>query len=290
MQSPKPMPNVQEQVAEMPIVQVVPVQPATFQQPIAGSNGQGSNLQAMQQVFPPPSVHPGYFGGRSVFLSMAGHAPGNKFYTPGSVFEGAQTMMPNPMYGGIGMQPGFQSTQSQFGMPQANFGMAGITNQQPNMTSPGQLNSGQGTQMNLNSVSMFQSLPYDNLTPLEKPTPYKEGGKGVTFTTFTGFDDRTKALSFLQQFDKAYAGGNFTQASKSFCFTLRGGFCFSEEDVMDLTTVYGESGDTSLNEGVEVANFVLVWLWCTVLLSNVTKRGGMVFSVIVSLFLPFLLN
>ncbi|MCO5558554.1 hypothetical protein L7F22_012139 [Adiantum nelumboides] len=159
------------------VFQAVPVQPATFQQPIAGSNGQGSNLQAMQQVFPPPSVHPGYFGGGSVFHSMAGHAPGNQFYTPGTVFGGAQTMMPNPMYGGTGMQPGFQSTQGQFGMT-GKF-MAVITNQQPNMASPGQINSGQGTQMNPNSVPMFQSLPYDNLTPLEKPTPYK-GGKGVT--------------------------------------------------------------------------------------------------------------
>ncbi|KAI5083116.1 hypothetical protein GOP47_0002859 [Adiantum capillus-veneris] len=42
-----------------------------------------------------------------------------------------------------------------------------------------------------------------------------------------------------------------------FCLTLRGGFCFTDEDVMDLSTVYGESGDTTLNEGVEVANFVL---------------------------------
>ncbi|MCO5570050.1 hypothetical protein L7F22_023764 [Adiantum nelumboides] len=66
---------------------------------------QGSDLQAMQQVFPAPSVHPGYFGGGSVFQSMAGHAPGNQFYTPGIVFGGAQTMMPNPMYGGIGMLP-----------------------------------------------------------------------------------------------------------------------------------------------------------------------------------------
>ncbi|MCO5558005.1 hypothetical protein L7F22_011580 [Adiantum nelumboides] len=61
MQSPIPVPNVQEQVAETPIVQAAPVQPATFQQPIAGSNGQGSNLQAMQQVFPPPLVHPGRY-------------------------------------------------------------------------------------------------------------------------------------------------------------------------------------------------------------------------------------
>ncbi|MCO5571660.1 hypothetical protein L7F22_025407 [Adiantum nelumboides] len=121
-QSPKPMLNAQEQVAETPIFQAVPIQPATFKQPNVGSNGQGSNLQAMQQVFPPASVHPGYSGGGSVFQSMAGHAPGNQFYTPGSVFGGAQTMMPNPMYGSIGMQPGFQSTQGQFRMPQENFG------------------------------------------------------------------------------------------------------------------------------------------------------------------------
>ncbi|MCO5577639.1 hypothetical protein L7F22_031470 [Adiantum nelumboides] len=57
--------------------------------------------------------------------------------TIGTVFGGAQTMMPNPTYGSIGMQPGFQSTQGQFGMPQANFGMAGFTNQQPYMASPG---------------------------------------------------------------------------------------------------------------------------------------------------------
>ncbi|MCO5571927.1 hypothetical protein L7F22_025678 [Adiantum nelumboides] len=125
MQFPNPVHNAQEQVAGTPVLQAAPVQPATFQQPLVGSNGQGSDLQAMQQF-----------------------------------------------------------------------------------------NSGQGTQINPNSVPMFQSLPYDNLTPLEKPTPYKEGGKGVTFTTFTGFDDRKKALSFLQQFDKAYAGGNFTEASK----------------------------------------------------------------------------
>ncbi|MCO5569932.1 hypothetical protein L7F22_023646 [Adiantum nelumboides] len=181
MQSPNPVHNAQEQVAETPVLQAVPVQPATFQQPKVGPNGQGSDLQATQQVFPPPSVHPGYFGGGSVFQSMAGHAPGNQFYTPGTVFWGAQMMMPNPMYGGIGLQPGFQSTHGQFGMPQASFGMAGIANQQPYMTSLGQFDSGQGTQINPNSVPMFQSLPYGNLTPLEKPTPYKGGGKGVTF-------------------------------------------------------------------------------------------------------------
>ncbi|MCO5556315.1 hypothetical protein L7F22_009862 [Adiantum nelumboides] len=62
-------------------------------------------------------------------------------------------------------------------MPQTNFDMAGITNQQPFVASPGQFNSGQGTQMNPNSVPMFQSLPYDNLTLLEKPTPTKKVAK-----------------------------------------------------------------------------------------------------------------
>ncbi|MCO5588978.1 hypothetical protein L7F22_042942 [Adiantum nelumboides] len=75
----------------------------------------------LEQVFPPPSIHPRYFGGGSVFQNMAGHAPGNQFYRPATVFGGAQGMMPNPMYGNIGMQPRFQSTYCQFGMPQANF-------------------------------------------------------------------------------------------------------------------------------------------------------------------------
>ncbi|MCO5549206.1 hypothetical protein L7F22_002672 [Adiantum nelumboides] len=137
MQSPNPVRNAQDQVAETPVFQAAPVQPATFQQPIAGSNGQGSNLQAMQQVFPPPSVHPGYFGGGSVFQSMAGHAPGNQFIHQ-------------------------EQCKLWYGWDCKSAAIYGISK----------------------------------------------------FTTFTGFDDRKKALSFLEQFDKAYAGGNFTEASK----------------------------------------------------------------------------
>ncbi|MCO5555409.1 hypothetical protein L7F22_008955 [Adiantum nelumboides] len=84
----------------------------------------------------------------------------------------------------------------------------------PNMASTSQNPSSQGVQMNPNAVLMLLTLPYDNLTPLEKPKPYKGGGQAVTLKTLSGFDDRKKALSFLQQFDKAYAGGNFTEASK----------------------------------------------------------------------------
>ncbi|MCO5582953.1 hypothetical protein L7F22_036856 [Adiantum nelumboides] len=50
MQSPNPVHNAREQVAETPVLQAAPVQPATFQQPLVGPNGQGSDLQAMQQV------------------------------------------------------------------------------------------------------------------------------------------------------------------------------------------------------------------------------------------------
>ncbi|MCO5614199.1 hypothetical protein L7F22_068479 [Adiantum nelumboides] len=43
---------------------------------------------------------------------------------------------------------------------------------------------------------------------------YKEGGQAVKFDTFHGTHDKLKALLFLQQFDAAFAGGNFTEASK----------------------------------------------------------------------------
>lgn len=40
-----------------------------------------------------------------------------------------------------------------------------------------------------------------------------------------------------------------------FCFTARGGFCYSEEDIIELDAGYDQSLGGSLDEGVEVANF-----------------------------------
>ncbi|KAG0591700.1 hypothetical protein KC19_1G194300 [Ceratodon purpureus] len=40
-----------------------------------------------------------------------------------------------------------------------------------------------------------------------------------------------------------------------FCLTARGGFCYTEKDVIDLNTEYGEGLGGSLAEGVEVATF-----------------------------------
>ncbi|MCO5607891.1 hypothetical protein L7F22_062093 [Adiantum nelumboides] len=121
-------------------------------------------LQCVKSVLPPPIVHPGYFEGGVVFLIMAGYALGNQQqHMPGTMFE------------------------DQFGMPQGNFGMAGISNQQPTMASTSQNVSGHGVQMAPNGVSMLETLPYDNLTLLEKPKAYKEGGQAVKFKTISGF-------------------------------------------------------------------------------------------------------
>ena len=36
----------------------------------------------------------------------------------------------------------------------------------------------------------------------------------MKFESFNGESDKKKALSFIQQFDNAFSGGNFTEASK----------------------------------------------------------------------------
>lgn len=36
----------------------------------------------------------------------------------------------------------------------------------------------------------------------------------MKFETFTGLQNKLKALTFIQQFDAAYSGGNFTESSK----------------------------------------------------------------------------
>ena len=214
IETPRPLPVVQEHVAETSLPQVIPVQPVTFPSPMVDPYGQGSRFLAPQQVFPPPTLHPGYFGGGSVFQSMAGYTPGNPVYTPGTVFGGAQTFMPNPMYGNIGMQPGFQGMQGSFGMPQSTFGTAGFSNQPTPIVHTSSVVSGPGVPLPPVNVPMMQALPMDPWTAFEKPKPYKEGGAAVHFDTFRGFEDRTKALSFIQQFDAAFAGGNFTESSK----------------------------------------------------------------------------
>ncbi|MCO5576468.1 hypothetical protein L7F22_030278 [Adiantum nelumboides] len=114
------------------------------------------------------------------------------------------------MYGNIGVQPGFQCAAGSYGMPGANMGMACFAQpdaQNQNMAGRPGMNFGSG-------MPLLNAPAYENLTPKGKPKDYKEGGQAVKFDTFHGTHDKLKALLFLQQFDAAFAGGNFTEASK----------------------------------------------------------------------------
>ncbi|MCO5548230.1 hypothetical protein L7F22_001687 [Adiantum nelumboides] len=67
--------------------------------------------------------------------------------SPGTLFGGMQSMVPNPMYANIGLHPGFQGTQGQFGVSQGNLGIAGFSIPPVNMTPRHQHVTGQGVQM-----------------------------------------------------------------------------------------------------------------------------------------------
>ncbi|MCO5586257.1 hypothetical protein L7F22_040196 [Adiantum nelumboides] len=125
-----------------------------------------------------------------------------------------QGLVSNPMYANIGMQRRFWGTQGQFGVSQGNLGMVGFSIPLVNMTPRQQEVTGQGVQMAPTGVSIMQIVSFDNLESMDKPKPYEKGGQSIQFDTFNGFDERTKAFSFLEQFDKAFAGRNFTEASK----------------------------------------------------------------------------
>ncbi|MCO5602902.1 hypothetical protein L7F22_057042 [Adiantum nelumboides] len=75
-----------------------------------------------------------------------------------------------------------------------------------NMASRAGGNSGSG-------MPFLNAPTYDNLTPKGKPKDYKEGGQAVKFDIH-GTHDKLKALLFQQQFDGAFANGNFTESSK----------------------------------------------------------------------------
>ncbi|MCO5575128.1 hypothetical protein L7F22_028925 [Adiantum nelumboides] len=129
---------------------------------------------------------------------------------PDNAFGEMQVGTNNPMYGNIGVQPGFQCAIGSYGMPGANMGMVGFSQpyaQNLNLTGRAGGNFGSG-------MPLLNAPAYDNLMSKGKPKDYKEGGQAVKFDTFHGILDKLKALLFLQQFDVAFAGGNFTEFSK----------------------------------------------------------------------------
>ncbi|MCO5587938.1 hypothetical protein L7F22_041891 [Adiantum nelumboides] len=76
--------------------------------------------------------------------SSIAHQVQGSFGMPGTVFRGMQGMVPIPMYANIGLHPGFQGTQGQFGVSQGNVGMAGFFIPPENMTPRHQHVTGQG--------------------------------------------------------------------------------------------------------------------------------------------------
>ncbi|MCO5594416.1 hypothetical protein L7F22_048446 [Adiantum nelumboides] len=153
-----------------------------------------------------PSTH----GLVNVFQAMIRPSPALHGFMPDNAYGAMPPGGNNPMYGNIGVQPGFQCAAGSYGMPGANMGMAGFS--QPdalNLNMAGRPGGNFGSGMPL-----LNAPAYDNLTPKGKPKDYMEGGQAVKFDTFHGTHDKLKDLLFLQQFDAAFAGGNFTESSR----------------------------------------------------------------------------
>ncbi|MCO5574621.1 hypothetical protein L7F22_028410 [Adiantum nelumboides] len=142
-------------------------------------NGQDSNEQIMRHTIPMPMSNAGCFGGGSVFQAMIRPSPALHGFIPDNAYGAMQAGNGNPMYDAQNL--------NMAGRPGGNFG---------------------------SGMPLLIVLAYDNLTPKGKPKDYKEGGQAVKFDTFHGTHDKLKALLFLQQFDAAFAGGNFTESSK----------------------------------------------------------------------------
>ncbi|MCO5566335.1 hypothetical protein L7F22_020012 [Adiantum nelumboides] len=166
--------QVTEPVERVPTVVTGLVQHVTQAQDPA-RNGHRSNEQSTHPTIPMHTSFPGYFGGGSVFQSMIRPSPG---------FQGYMPSIANPMYDNIGVQPGFQIVPGGIGVS-------------PNTDIP-----------------LLKPPVYDSLTPKGKAKDRKEGGQAVKFEPFFGTTERMKALIFLQQFDAAFTGRNFTEASK----------------------------------------------------------------------------
>ncbi|MCO5577196.1 hypothetical protein L7F22_031020 [Adiantum nelumboides] len=66
-----------------------------------------------------------------------------------------------------------------------------------------------------NKKNFYKANQYDFLEDKSKKVrEFKEGGQSIKFKTFSGYKDASKALSFIQQFDIAFAGGRYSEQSK----------------------------------------------------------------------------
>ncbi|MCO5601499.1 hypothetical protein L7F22_055620 [Adiantum nelumboides] len=157
--------NTKEALYELVLVWLILLHSLTASSPEAklrmdGYKEEGSSSQDRQSN---PTVHEVGEGSSQaeegfphVAFSITGTA------SPGTLFGGMQSMVPNPMYANIGLHPGFQGTQGQFGVSQGNLGMAGFSIPPVNMTPRHQHVTGQGVQM-APTGSMLNSSATSNL-------------------------------------------------------------------------------------------------------------------------------
>ncbi|MCO5552007.1 hypothetical protein L7F22_005515 [Adiantum nelumboides] len=162
----------------------------------------------MRQTIPLPMSNAGCFGGGSVFQAMIRPSPALHGFMPDNAYGAMPPGSSNPMYGNIGVQ---------LGRLGGNFG---------------------------SRMPLLNAPAYDNLTSKGKPKDYKVGGQAVWYDTFHGTHDKLKALLFLQQFDAAFAGGNFTEFSK-----IRKAATFPKTNALQWWT-------TLLNQGVVPSTWV----------------------------------
>ncbi|MCO5610479.1 hypothetical protein L7F22_064717 [Adiantum nelumboides] len=167
-------------------------------------NGQDSNEQTMRQTIPMPMSNASCFGGGSIFQAMIRPSPTLHGFMPDNSYGAMQAGSSNPMYGNIGVQPGFQCAAGSYGMLGANMGMAGFS--QPdaqNLIMAGRPGGNFGSGMPL-----LNAPAYDNLMPKGKPKDYKEGGQAVKFDTFHGTHDIKSFLglcSYYRRFIRHFA-------------------------------------------------------------------------------------
>ncbi|MCO5563240.1 hypothetical protein L7F22_016877 [Adiantum nelumboides] len=84
-------------------------------------------LQEQLETIPLPMSNAGCFGGGSVFQAMIRPSPALHGFMTDNAYGAMQAGRSNPMYGNIGVQPGFQCAAGSYGMPGANMAMAGFS-------------------------------------------------------------------------------------------------------------------------------------------------------------------